>query len=182
MCLQDFTPSPASHTLHPANTYFPVWQQHDFACLVPTSKSALLPVPRCYSRCALSFGQTATCMESTGARALIFTPAWGPHTQRHFSIRQNGKAKAGCDANDLYGKPWLSQCAHAGDFTQLHISSSYNLVFLLLVLLFFSLFKLEKKNFAKSLSSHGTERKQKCQEIILIRARSQAERCVLTTC
>lgn len=101
MCLQDFTPLPASHTLHPANTFFPVWQQQDSARLVPTSSLHYLSLA---ARHALSLGQKATCTESICARALIFTPACGSHTRWHFSIRQNGKAKAGCDANDLCGK------------------------------------------------------------------------------
>lgn len=56
--------------------------------------------------------QTATSADSVSLRALIFTPACGPCTQQHFSIRKTGKVKLGVNVMTFVSNLSLSHCAH----------------------------------------------------------------------
>lgn len=69
------------------------------------SYMCLLPQAHC---------QTSTSADSVSPRALIFTPACGPCTQQHFSIRKTGKVKLGVNVMTFVSNLSLSHCAHRG--------------------------------------------------------------------
>ncbi len=139
--------------LHLYCTHYILWTP-TFRCDNGMSPLAWFPLPAstplphsCASpRCAFWLRHSAK--QSHPQKALVHGPQFSPQRVDPAPIStfqlDRTEGEAGCDANDLCVKPLLSlsDCVHAGDFTQLHIS--FLLIYLYSFLSFyFSFFEWE---------------------------------------
>lgn len=157
----------------------------------------LLPLPHSCASPRCAFWLRHPAKQSHPQKELVHGPQFSPQRvdpapSSTFQLdRMEGEA--GCDANDLCVKPRLSlsHCAHAGDFTQFHISFpllplffSFIIIFLLWVrnhLSQFSILSPPKAKWGWKESRRIKEKKSVRNSFYLSRESSRTY-CMFTTC